>query len=90
MQSWKIDDTHGQIESFHRVIKLSIPQKLMNKQLQKLQLYSREQQIKYLELQAEIDFMLLKLTDLQKAKSTEYHSENLDLIVQLPLLENAA
>ncbi|MEM6612022.1 MAG: hypothetical protein AAF652_07165 [Cyanobacteria bacterium P01_C01_bin.72] len=60
----------------------------MNKQLQKLQLYSREQQIKYLELQAKIDSMLLKLSNIQNAESSEYHSDDLDMIVQLPLLEN--
>ncbi len=57
----------------------------MNKQLK---LYNREQQINYLELQSKVESMLLKLTSLQEAESTEYHPDNLDLIVQLPSQEN--
>ncbi len=63
--------------------------KMTNKAMNKLlKLYNREQQINYLELQAKVEFMLLKLTSLQKAESTEYHPDNLDLIVQLPDQEN--
>ena len=57
--------------------------KMTNKAMNKLlKLYNREQQINYLELQAKVEFMLLKLTSLQEAESTEYHPDNLDLIVQ--------
>ena len=59
----------------------------MNKQLQ---LYGRDQQIKYLELEAKIQFVLLKLYSLQEAETTEYQLDNLDLIVQLSSSENTS
>ena len=62
---------------------------MTNKAINKLlKLYNRERQINYLELQAKVEFMLLKLTSLQEAEATEYHPDNLDLIVQLPSQEN--
>ena len=52
----------------------------MNKQLM---LYNREQQIKYLELQAMIEFMLLRLDRIKEVKLIEDYPDNHDLTIQL-------